>query len=218
MNNIIMNKITYLALIILTAFFLYTDADAQLNTRKGGYIASLEYTTTFNTGRAADYLSEGGFWGGSMEIKSFINNDLSLGVILGHSVISDQEENGSTEVKNGVISGPQARYLNYTPILATIGYFFNKGNRNKTVPFVQANIGTYYIWQRLQVGANIIDNDNWHFGMGPEVGVMFYLGNSAALTLSGRYNYAFSSGEPIGTSDDNSYSFINASIGFAYTK
>lgn len=209
------SKILVLTFLLMT--FFISDSFAQ-RTKKGGYIASLEYSTTFNMGRASDFLSNGGFWGGSMEIKSFVKNNVSVGIILGHNVVSQENQNGSTEVKNGLITGPQARYLNYTPVLATVGYYFNKNYRAKTIPFIQANIGTYYIWQRLQVGANIIDNDNWHFGLGPEVGVNFALGSNALLTVSARYNYAFSSGDPIGNSDNNSYSFINANLGFAFIK
>ncbi|MBS1518866.1 MAG: outer membrane beta-barrel protein [Bacteroidetes bacterium] len=211
-----MNKIKYifLTLLILSAFT--TDSFSQ--TRRGGYIASLDYSMTFNVGRSSDYLSNPGLWGGAMEIKSFTKNNIAVGVLIGLNVVSKQEENGSTELKNGLITGPQARYLNYSPVMASVGYYFNKGYRNKTIPYIQANVGAYYIWQRLQVGANIIDNDNWHFGAAPQVGVIFNLGKNVGFNISGRYNYAFSAGEPLGNADNNSYSFISANIGFSYLK
>ncbi len=211
-----MKKLILVAIAILITFSLSDYANSQ--TRKGGYITSIEYNTTFNMGRASDFLSNPGFWAGSFQIKSFVKNNLSIGVEMGLNVVSDEEENGTTELSNGTLSGPQARYLNYTPVFATLGYHFNKTLRSKTIPYIQANVGAYYIWQRLQVGANIIDNDNWHFGLSPEVGVIFNLGSNVGLTINGRYNYAFSSGEPLGKADNNAYSFFNANIGIAYLK
>ncbi|MFZ1321032.1 MAG: hypothetical protein WAT71_05705 [Ignavibacteria bacterium] len=213
-----MNKIKFLALTVFVTVFMFSDSYSQNMTRKSAYLASLEYNTTFNMGQSADFLSTPGFWGGSMEIKSFVKNNLAVGILIGNNVVSEEQENGSTEVKNGTLTGPQARFINYAPVMATIGYFFNKGGRNKTVPYIQANVGSYYVQQRLQVGANIIDNDNWHFGIGPQVGVLFNVGQNVAIVLDARYNYAFSSGDPIGTSDNNAYSFINANIGLAYTQ
>jgi len=212
-----MNKIKLFALTVFLTVFIFSDSYSQNMMGKGAYLASLEYNATFNMGQASDYLSTPGFWGGSMEIKSFVQKNISFGILIGNNVISEEQENGSTEVKNGTITGPQARFINYAPVMATVGYFFNKG-KSKTVPYIQANIGSYYVQQRLQVGANIIDNDNWHFGIGPQVGVLFNVGQNVAIVLDARYNYAFSSGEPIGNTDNNSYSFINANIGLAYTQ
>lgn len=204
-----------LGTIILSALFIST---ANSQTRQGDYIASIEYSTAFNIGRASDYLSEPGWSGGHFTFKKFLQNNVALGLNFGFNVVSKEDLDGVTELQNGTVSGPQARYLNYAPIYATFGYYFNKSKREKFIPYIQANLGTTYIWQRLQIGANEVDNDNWHFGLGPEAGFIYRAGNGVGITLNGKYNYAFSSGDPLGKGDDNSYSFFNVNLGLYYIR
>lgn len=185
-------------------------------TSRGSYTASIEYSMSFNTGRAKDYLSNG-FLGGQFTFKNFVKNNVALGLTLGGNVLAKEDEKWLSELPNGAIYGPQARYLNYAPILANVSYYFNKG-RSKVIPYIQANVGTYYIWQRLQLGVAQIDNDHWHFGFGPEAGVVINLGNTVGLTINGRYNYALSSGTNLRGEEDNDYSWINANIGLAYIR
>jgi hypothetical protein len=97
-------------------------------------------------------------------------------------------------------------------------YSINPTKRSKVIPYVAANVGTYYITQRLQLGANIFDNDHWHFGFAPEVGVVFDLGNTVGLVLNGKYNYALSSGTNLRGEEENDYAFITANIGLAYMR
>ena len=98
------------------------------------------------------------------------------------------------------------------------GSYFNKSLRGKFIPYIQANVGTIHVWQRLQIGANQIDNDTWHFGFGPEVGFVARVGYMVGITLNAKYNYALSSGETLVKSDDNSYSFFNLNLGLVYIR
>ena len=84
--------------------------------------------------------------------------------------------------------------------------------------FVGLNVGTYYILQRLDMGVYRIDNDNWHFGLAPEAGLIIPVGeDNTSIYLGGRYNYAFDSGTALGGSEDNYYSFWEINIGFAFS-
>jgi len=206
--------------IIIGLFFLSSliTNNAISQTRRGDYIASLEYSTAINTGRASDFIDNMGWSGGTITFKKFLQNNVALGLNFGYNVVSMEDLNGVTELQNGTISGPQARYLNYAPIYATIGYYFNKSKREKFIPYIQGNIGTSYIWQRIQLGANEIDNDNWHFALGPEAGFIYRIGNGVGISLAGKYNMAFSSGEPLVKGEDNDYSFININLGLYYIR
>lgn len=188
-------------------------------TRNGTTIGTVEYSTAYNMGRAADYLGDPSFAGASLTFKRFVKDNVSIGLEFNWNVFSEEEENGFTEFKNGAVSGAQARYINYIPIYLTAGYHFNQSKRSTFIPYIQANVGASYIGQRLQLGVNVIDNDNWHFMFGPEAGFLYVIGSDILLTVNGKYNYALSSGDPLGSSSDddsNDYSFINANIGIGY--
>ncbi|MBV6479431.1 MAG: hypothetical protein HGGPFJEG_02204 [Ignavibacteria bacterium] len=211
-----MNKIKLiLGIFILSSLFL---SSANSQTRQGDYIASIEWSTALNVGRASDYISEFGWSGGALTFKKFVQNNVAVGLNFNYNIISKEDLDGVTELQNGTVSGPQARYLNYAPIYANLGYYFNKSKREKFIPYIQANVGTSYVWQRLQIGANEVDNDNWHFALGPEAGFIYKTGNGVGITFNAKYNYAFSSGEPLGTGDDNSYSFLNFNLGLSYIR
>ena len=203
-------------IVFLLVSILCSDVNAQ-KTGKGFYIGTFQYSTTFNIGRAHDYVSNVSFWGASFSIKKFISQSVTVGFNLSHNVLSNKYDDGTTEVPNGIIAGPQARYLNYTPMLFNIGYVFNKGYMVRVFPYIQANFGGYYIWERLQLGANFKSNNNFHFGAGPEAGIIFYMGKRFGLNINANYNYAFSGGDPIvGRGDENTFTFFNANIGISY--
>lgn len=211
-----MKKIKYILIAGLFLGLFTNDGFSQF--RKGSYISSLEYSMAFNTGRANDFLSDAGYAGMYLSIKTFFKKNVAAGINVGYNVVAHESTGELTELPNGAIYGPQARYLNYAPIMGTLSYHFVKDRRSKFMPYVQANVGAVGVWQRLQVGVTQIDNDTWHFGFGPEAGFMVNLGNAVGLTVNGKYTYALSSGTTLAGKDGNSYSFINANIGLAYIR
>ena len=196
--------------------FLSVAGTGNAQTRIGTNLGAVEYSMGFNSGRASDYISDPSFSGASLTFKRFVKNNVAVGVEFNWNVFSDEQPDGFTEFQNGAVSGAQARYINYIPLYATIGYYFNQGHRSKFIPYVQANVGAAWIGQRLQLGVNKIDNDNWHFAVGPELGFMYVLGTDLMMTVNGKYNYNLSAGENLRGEDDNEYSYINANIGTGY--
>ena len=84
--------------------------------------------------------------------------------------------------------------------------------------FIGLNAGMYYILQRLDVGVYRLDNDNWHFGMAPEAGIIIpFDGDNTAFYVGARYNYAFDSGTTLGGNENNFYSFYEINLGFAFS-
>jgi hypothetical protein len=207
MKSVIFAAIVFLAFIANTGFS---------QTRHGTSTGLVEWSMAFNSGRASDFINDPSFAGASLTFKKFIKDNTAIGISFNWNVLSVEDENGFTELPNGAVSGAQARYLNYVPILANISYYFNDSKRNKFIPYVQANVGAYFIGQQVQLGINKIDNDNWHFGLAPEVGFWYVLGSDIMMSVNGKYNIALSSGTNLKGEDDNDYSYINANIGIGY--
>lgn len=203
-------------LIIVILFSVISTGHSQI--RKGRYIGSFEYSVAFNSGRASDFISEPGWAGANLVFKQFVKDNVGLGLSFGWNIFGKEDENGVTELQSGTISGPQAKYFNYIPIYGCAAYYFAKSRNSSVIPYIQANVGTVYIKQRYQVGAIILDNDNWHFALGPEAGLMFKVGRDMGITLSGKYNYALDAGTTLAGDESNDYSFINANIGISYIR
>jgi opacity protein-like surface antigen len=118
-------------------------------------------------------------------------------------------ERNTISLPNADVSGTQYRYFNSVPLLANASYYF--GDRGGIRPYVGANVGTYYIERRNEIGVSAITQDNWHFGWAPEIGLVVPLGRPEVVMLAEvRYNWAFSAG---GTGDQKYWGF---NIGFAY--
>ena len=61
-----------------------------------------------------------------------------------------------------------------------------------------ANVGTYGIETRVEVGLFAFQETNWHLGAAPELGILMPMGESE-LYIYGRYNYAVETEDRIET-------------------
>lgn len=152
--------------------------------------------------------------------RRFLDKENSVGFMTGWNLFNEKSYapidlagggNGS-----GTISGTQVRSINTFPILVGIHHHF--GNKKDMRAFVGLNTGVYYILQRLDIGVYRLDNDNWHFGLAPEAGLIIPVGEeNTGLYVGARYNYAFDSGTAFGGSANNFYSYYEINIGLSFS-
>ena len=104
---------------------------------------------------------------------------------------------------------PSVVYINSFPMMLT-GHWYT-GSREEMQFFFGTGVGAYYIRQRFEIGVFAEDQNNWHFGIAPEVGVQFPFGDIDG-TFSVRYDYAFKSGESV-QGDGQAYSYLRFAVG-----
>jgi len=159
-----------------------------------------------------DYIDETSYRGFGIEFRTFLSNHLSIGGQTGWNIM-DQRIDGTIELENGAITGTQIRHLNSFPIL--LNAFFHLGSpRGAIRPYFGINAGTYFIIQRFEIGIRALEQNNWHFGVAPEVGILFptdYLSVMASL----KYNKAFEAGTSI-TGEAKGYDYWGLNIGFLF--
>jgi Outer membrane protein beta-barrel domain len=149
-----------------------------------------------------------GWRGIGLDFKKVVKPNVAVGLSFGWQVFEQQTDEVVSAF--GVdISGDQFRYINSFPLLANVAYFF--GKQGGTRPYLAANVGTYIMEHRLDIGLYSISETNWHFGFGPEAGIAFPVRPELAVLVNGRYNYALSAG----STDDQSYASF--SLGLAWT-
>lgn len=199
-------------LLIIIAVLISSSAFSQ---QKGKYMASIYYNMSFPVGRTSDFVKNPSFAGVSFDGKQFLNNNTALGLLFGWNVFNE-EETGLQTFPSGAVYGNTAQYYNILPLMASVTYFTNTSRSAKTKFYMVGYVGAYNVMQQLEIGVNTIENNNWHFGLAPEIGVYYQAGQTTNLTLSARYNYAFSSGEALNGDDSNEQSWINVNLGIGY--
>ena len=179
------------------------------------YMTVLSYNTALATGNTGDFVSNFSWRGFAIEGRRFVQKNISVGINFGWNIFD--EKNGETiQLENGAVSGTQIRYLNSFPIMVNAHYYF--GNKRNFRGFLGLNVGTYAINQRFDIGIWTINNDNWHFGVAPEIGFIIPAGRQTSVIFSVKYNYAFSAGTSLMGKDSNDHSYIgfNLGLGFDY--
>ena len=155
-------------------------------------IYSISYDTSLGLGDTGDFAGNFNGRGVTMlDIRAYVTDNLTVGGSFGWHVLYE-EETGTFEQDNLTVSGTQKRYLNSFPIMANVHYNF--GEDGEITPYAGLGIGTYSIERRVDMGLFSDTINQWHFGLAPEVGVIFPVAYNSALILKAKYNHAFEAG------------------------
>jgi hypothetical protein len=197
----------YANIIIIAVVVLCGNMYAQ------GYpgIAGINYSTGLTTSDTKNFISEFSWRGFGLEYKKFLNRNLTAGFFTGWNIFDEMHKRETIELAQGAVTGTQIRYFNAFPIMATFEYYM--GHKKSSVrPYIGLAVGTYYIIQRLELGVYLLEEDNWHFGLAPVIGILIPT-DYIFLNLSVKYNHASEAGKSIaGDPVGFSYYTINAGI------
>ncbi len=174
---------------IVLVLLLSADAYAQ------NYWFGFEYNTVQASGDAEQFAGGWSWRGGSFGGRRMVRDNTSVGFWAGWHVmyeVSNETVSFLGENRGLDVTGVQYRYINAFPIMLNAHWY--GGTTGRLRPYVGLNAGTYFIERRLEVGLVAFDDDNWHFGLAPEVGVTFPLGWNARGLFNARFNWAASAG------------------------
>ena len=174
----------------------------------GQSIMRLTYTTSAPVGATKDYISEFSWLGIMFEPGKFVRDNLSAGLSFGWTVLDEKTDDPVQLGDAAAAQGTQLRYLNVFPVMA--GLQLHRQNPRGGSLYVGLNAGTYFIERRTDVSVVSVIDDNWHFGIAPQVGVIFPLGYGRGHgVIDVRYHHAFEAG-------GSEYDWVSFSIGVAY--
>jgi len=197
-------KKSIIIIIMLTAgVFISPFVSAQSNT-------SLLYSVGVPTGALGDHTAGMSWRGVTFEWQKFINPDVSVGINLAYSVYYDDLGFGSYTIDNATLSGHQYRYNNLFPMAVNGQYHFNSAGMNTLKPYIGLGIGTIYDLRNTDMGMWTIEENNWHFMVSPEVGLIYDLNMATGIKFSVRYDNAFK------ISDADAFGNLNLNLGFVF--
>jgi outer membrane protein W len=167
----------------------------------------ISYATALGVGETSDYISRFSWRGFGIDGKYFINDNMTLGWTTGWQTFYEPVSGTFTEGTQ-TRTGTQYRYINTIPVMLTYNFFFNEDG--ETQPFVGLGLGTYWLERRTTMGLFASTEDNWHFGLTPEVGILFPVNIQSNFYVTVRYNNAFPSNDSI------TYSYLGLNLGFLW--
>lgn len=196
------------AMVVLT---LAPQADAR------DKITAITYNVGIPIGNTKDYIDNTSWRGFGLDFRHFRsrNKPITVGFSFAWQVFDQRLDNETFVIDSGAVTGTQRRYLNSLPFLLTAHYYSSQQS-NQTRFFLGGGAGLYYIEQRFDIGVNSRQENNWHFGLMPEVGVQVPFGDVEFL-LSGRYHYAFAAGTSL-TGDSQAWDYITINAGVAWSR
>jgi len=165
------------------------------------------YSTALGIGETGDYISRLSWRGFTIDGKYFINDNMTLGWTTGWQTLYEPVSGSFTDGTR-TMTGTQYRYLNILPVQMTYNFFFNEDGEIQ--PFLGLGVGTYWIERKTNMGLFSSTSDNWHFGLSPEVGVLFPVNIQSNFYVTVRYNHAFPSNDSI------TYSYLGFNVGFLW--
>jgi hypothetical protein len=198
----IINKI---ALIIL--LFASTSVFSQ-----GGGYWNFQWNMGFPVGGTTDFISQPSFRGFGLEGRGFVTDQLLVGGRIAWNVFYQDDEFTTRQVnETTVLHGYSQKYMNAVPLMVTGHYEFNQTG-GSVLPYVGVGIGTYYIQTRDFVSIYYVEDNTWHFGFYPEVGIVVPLGTNSNTGFNAAVQYNMAAK----TSDSDAQNWIGVNIGFSY--
>ena len=176
----------------------------------GQSMHGMTYNMAFGVGETGDYIGKYSWRGFGIDGKYFLSDNMTLGWSTGWNVLYEgDDELQSYNDGSRTRTGKQYRYLNVFPALLVFDYFLNSDGEIQ--PFFGLGAGTYWIEQKTTMGLFSSTDDNWHFALAPEVGVLFPMNLRSNFYISAKYNQAFKT-----SNSSMNISFVGVNVGFLW--
>ena len=179
------------------------------------YVGTISYTTAQPASDTKEFTNNFSWLGFTVEGDWFLRPNISAGFISGWQELYHESDGDSFTFGNGAITGRTYRHIGSLPILARARYWTGTPG-DQFHMFAGLGAGTYWMKQTMDMGIYTADQDHWHFGLAPEVGVMMKTGYDIGWTLNARYNYPIATGDYL-AGKSQSWSYWGFGIGISYT-
>ncbi len=172
-------------------------------------MVNVQWDMSKPVGTMTDFVQNTSYIGINIDYKHCYRNNIIIGLRVGWNKLY---ENGLLIIKenDNTISLENIKHsVNAIPLLFVADYMIRS---EKIIPYVGFGIGGYYIVSAVSHD-NVIteDNNSFHFGVSPEIGITIpSILSNFGFNMSTRYNYAFK------TKNASDYSWFNLSIGLSF--
>ncbi len=193
-----MNKRALLA--IPLALLISNGAQAQ------EWYWGLSYGVSSTTSDTRDFIDDTSWRNWGLDILARVKPNTAVGVYFGWNIFNDITTEVSS-LDNADIGGTQFRYINSFPMLVTVRQF--TGDPSGFRFFFGGGIGAQYDKNRVDVGQWRIEDNQWHFAVAPEIGIVMPINPDTRWFVNAKYDYAVKA-------SDRTRSYFQLNIGVAW--
>lgn len=194
----IMKKVLLTA-IALVIFGLSSNAQSRFS--------KVNWEIGFPMGELKDFLhnediSLGGF---SFDYRKMIKDNWTVG---GSGSWSFFNGSSREDVVDGTttVSGLRQFYFNSLPFMVNTHYYKDIGSSQV---YIGTGVGGVWTLQRTDIGSFFTDNDNFHFGVTPEIGFNIPVSFTSNININAKYNMAFKTNKSI------DYTYLTVGVGWS---
>ncbi len=191
-----MKKVIIIALLAHITF--------QVNAQEGTTVFA-NFLPSMPLGETADFTGNISPRCVDFEVQKFIQEDLSVGFVIGWNLFRDKLSNETFDYEDLTITGTQFRYTNIVPMDLNVKKYFS-GNSDY-IPYAGVGMGISYNEQRNDIGVLQLGDDKWMFHVAPEIGMLYDMNYKSFLSVKLKYNYCPEA------DDFPSMSFLSLGIG-----
>lgn len=191
-------------LVLSFCFFSVGALVAQSNT-------TLSYSIGFPVGDLSDFVGQESWRGISLDFRKMVNPNIGVGFSVGWNVFYEELAKATYTLDNVSLTGKQYRYSNHVPMYVNPTYYLKPGE--DVNPFFTLGVGTIYTRRNTDMNLYTVEQEAWNFALAPEIGLQYAIDEATALSISGRLNYGFKSGDI-----DADQSFFTLNVGFSFIK
>ena len=194
-------QLKYLVL-ILTVMLFGSSVQAQQG------LANINWNIGIPTGDLSDFLiNEDASLGGiSVDTRYVMTENLSVGWYAAWDFFNGDAE-GTENFGNVDVTGQKRYFVNSFPLMVNAHYYLSQ---SPVKTYAGGGIGAVRTLKRTSIGTYNIQDNNWHFGLYPEIGTIIPVTNWVKMNMAARYNLAFKSDDSIAVN------YLSFSIGVSY--
>jgi len=180
-----MKKYFLISIIALCAIFIAIPASAQIDTHW-----EIQWNISVPTGEFEDFVNESSVRGLEFGGNYHFETNVTLGGAVGYAAFFKKTGRMTVEYENNAVTAVHFRDVYSYFIMAEAGYAYQTDF--VMTPYARIGIGAYYTEMATQVGLLYWRDENWNFGLRPEIGALIEIPNSGVgFIVNAKYNTLF---------------------------
>ena len=200
-----MKKYILISIITLCAVSFTNTAAAQMDTHW-----EVQWNISIPTSDFKNWINETSIRGIEFGGNYHFETNVTVGGAVGYGAFFKKTGKMTVDYQNNTVTAVHFRDLSSYYFMAEGGYAYQSDFF--MTPYARIGIGAYYTEQVTQIGLLYWRDENWNFGLRPEIGVLMEVPNSGiGFIVNAKYNTLFNY-----TDNLNNLNYLTIGLGMIF--
>ena len=161
------------------------------------YLSGVSYQVSIPNSGLKEFIDKESYRGFNAQSRLIINKTASVGFQTGIYPFLEKSNGTFISPDDGAeVTGTRVRYINTIPLMFN-GHLYLGDGIGGFSPYVGTGIGALVSLERTDIGVFAIQNNNWHFGFEPEIGVFAPIADNIQLNIAIKYTHAIATDDSL---------------------